>query len=187
MRRISLQKNQELEKGSFSHAAISETPHEASCPPQPLDTGISRNNPSVKAQQSLTGSVTTSCLQTQPGLAQHGHVLECFQNFLRRGNVLVSFWKQNKIIIIKKIPSTRNRLMSAQEERRYGEVPGTQKTPGNGSSATAPLPPSVVVGLQGGPRSVLDETRRARCQTPRLGRALSHQVVCPSPLTWPYL
>lgn len=75
MRRISLQKRWELEKGSLNHAAISETTMKPpACLPQSLDTGISRNNPSVKAQQSLTGSVTISCLQRQLGLVQHRHV-----------------------------------------------------------------------------------------------------------------
>lgn len=56
--------------------------------------------------------------------------------------------------------------MPVQEETRYGEVPWTQKTSGKSSNAKALLPPSVVVWLQGGSGSTLDETRRAWCQTP---------------------
>lgn len=63
--------------------------------------------------------------------------------------------------------------MAVQEETRYGEVPGTQKTPGKSSNTKAPLPPSAAVWLQGGHSSMLDETRRAQCQTPWLGCALT--------------
>lgn len=89
--------------------------HEASRLPEYLDRRIRRNNPNVKAQQSLTGSVTISCLHRQLGLIQHRQALEYFQNFLRRGNVLISFWKQNKIIII-----TKNIIGQEQVNARTG-------------------------------------------------------------------
>lgn len=45
--------------------------HDAPCPPVSLGTGTSRNNPRAKVQQSLTASVTISCLQRQLGPVQH--------------------------------------------------------------------------------------------------------------------
>lgn len=60
-RRTSLQKNKEVEKGSLSHAAVSETSTKPpACLPKSLDTGMSRNNPSVKAQKHFVGSVPIS-------------------------------------------------------------------------------------------------------------------------------